>query len=168
MLNVSLWKYVFELATKDLELLKKKKQALDDLLSSNRISSQTYECLSKEINEALSDVKNYLETLSCKMKSRAENLKKQADVLEIFLANIEILHAAGEIDYETYEKQSKAISLGLESTRNEINEIKCALESIAPKPAEEAKCEEKIEEPAKAPSPVEESAPQSSEAASSI
>ncbi|MEM3174419.1 MAG: hypothetical protein QXU02_05980, partial [Candidatus Bathyarchaeia archaeon] len=69
---------------------------------------------------------------------------------------------------ETYEKQSKAISLGLESTRNEINEIKCALESIAPKPAEEAKCEEKIEEPAKAPSPVEESAPQSSEAASSI
>lgn len=159
MLNVCLWKYAFELASKDLELLKKKKQALDDLLSSNRISRQTYECLDKEIGDALSDVKRYLESLSCKMKNRAESLERQADILEVFLANIEILHASGEIDSETYEKQSKAISLGLESTRNEINEIRRALESITPKPAEEARCEEKIE----APSPVEEIAHQSVE-----
>ncbi|MCX8170996.1 MAG: CdvA-like protein [Candidatus Bathyarchaeota archaeon] len=153
-----LWKYAFELASKDLDLLRRKKQALDDLLSSNRISQQTYECLDKEISDALSDVKRYLENLSCKMRNRAESLEKQVGILEIFLANIEILHAAGEIDDETYERQSKAVSLGLESTVNEINEIKRALESVAPKPVEEVKCEGKIEAPSDV-SPMEESVP---------
>lgn len=141
---LSLWKYTFELAYKDLELLRKKKQALDDLLASNKISQSTYEHLSKELSEALADVEKYLENTICKMRERMESLERQISILEIFLANVEILHVAGEIDDETYERQSRALSIGLESMRNEINEIKCALEKTERKPAETIKCEETV------------------------
>ncbi|MBS7639172.1 MAG: CdvA-like protein [Candidatus Bathyarchaeia archaeon] len=141
---LSLWKYTFELASKDLELLRKKKQALDDLLASNKISQSTYEHLSRELGETLADVQKYLENIICKMKERMESLERQISILEIFLANVEILHVAGEIDDETYEKQSRALSIGLESMRSEINEIKCALERTEQKPAETAKCEETV------------------------
>lgn len=139
---LSLWKYIYELASKDLELLRKKKQALDDLLSANKISKLTYEHLNREISEALADVEKYLDTVICKMKSRIEDLEKQINILEIFLANVEILHVTGEIDDETYEKQSKALSMGLESMRNEVNEIRRALEKVTPKPAETVTCVE--------------------------
>jgi len=135
------WKYIFELASKDLELLKRKKQALSELLSSNKISQQTFDCLDKEISEAQKDVEKYMETITCRMKDRLSELEKQVGILEIFLANVEILHAAGEIDDEAYERQSKALLMGLESMKNEINEIKSALESVVtPKPAEPAEC----------------------------
>jgi len=132
---LSLWKYTLELASKELDLLKKKKQALDDLFSSQRISQATYEHLSREVDETLADVEKYLETIISKMKSRMEDLEKQIGILEIFLANVEMLHATNEIDDETYEKQSKALSLGIESVKYEIEEIKNALERTTSKPA---------------------------------
>lgn len=143
---LSLWRYTFELVSKDLELLKKKKQALDDLLSSKKISQPTYEHINKEISEALADVEKYLESVILKMKNRMADLEKQVSILEIFLANVEILHATGEIDEETYEKQSKALYLGLESMRNEVNEIKSILEKFESKPSEVAECKEECEE----------------------
>jgi len=154
---------MFELALKDLDLLRKKRQALDEMMASNRISQQTYEYLSREISDALSDMEKYIESLSCRMRNRAESLEKQASLLEIFLANTEMLHAAGEIDIETYERQSKAISLGLESTRNEIAEIKQVLERLTTKPSVEVKCEEAAKATAETPQPtqpIEEKAPE--------
>ncbi len=144
-LMLSLWKYTFELASKELELLKKKKQALEDLFSSQRISQLTYEHLSREIGETLADVEKYLETVIRKMKGRMDSLEKHLGILEISLANVEILHATGEIDDETYEAQSRALSLGLESMKHEMEEIKGALEKITEKPAEEAVVSEEKE-----------------------
>lgn len=146
MFMLSLWRYTLELASKELDLLKKKKQALDDLFSSQRISQATYEHLSKEVNEALADVEKYLETVISKMKSRMQDLEKQIGILEIFLANVEMLHVTNEIDDETYEKQSSALSLGIESTKYEIEEIKNALERLESKPAEAETTEFKEEE----------------------
>ena len=155
MFMLSLWKYTLELASKELDLLKKKKQALDDLFSSQRISQATYEHLSREVNEALADVEKYFETILSKMRSRMQDLEKQVGILEIFLANVEMLHATNEIDDETYEKQSNALSLGIESVKNEIEEIKNALEKITSKPAEaetvEYKEEAEIPQPSEAP-----------------
>lgn len=136
------WKYIFELASKDLELLRRKKQALENLFSSNRISQQTYEYLGKEIGKALMDVERYMETIVSEMKGRLGELEKQIGILEIFLANTEILHAAGEINYETYESQSKALLLGLESMRNERNEIESALSLFASKSPQSIGCKE--------------------------
>jgi len=127
-----LWKYLFKLVSKDLEALKRKKQALEDLLSSNRISRQTYDCLSKEISDAIINTEKYLDSLVSKMKSRVDDLERQISALEIFLANSEMMYAAGEIDYETYERESKALAAGIESMRKEISEIKSILNPPAP------------------------------------
>ncbi|MEM1586299.1 MAG: CdvA-like protein [Candidatus Bathyarchaeia archaeon] len=127
-----LWKYLFGLASKDLETLKKKKQALEDLLSSNKISQQTYEYLNKDVSEALISIEKYLESLISKMKGRIDDLERQIGVLEIFLANSEMMYAAGEIDYEEYEKQSRALITGIESMKREISEIKSILSPPTP------------------------------------
>jgi len=127
-----LWKYLFELASKDLEALKKKRQALEDLLLSNKISQQTYEYLNKDLSEALMSTEKYLESLVSKMKSRMDDLEKQIGILEIFLANSEMMYAAGEIDYETYDRESRALAAGIESMRREIFEIKNILSPPAP------------------------------------
>lgn len=119
-----LWRYLFELASKDLEALRKKKQTLEDLFSSKRISQQTYEYLNKDISEALMSAEKYLESLVSKMKGRIDNLERQIGVLEMFLANSEMMYAAGEIDYEAYERQSRALIAGIESMRREISEIR--------------------------------------------
>ncbi|MEM1514727.1 MAG: CdvA-like protein [Candidatus Bathyarchaeia archaeon] len=130
-----LWKCLFELTSKNLEALKRKKRALDDLLSCNRISQQTYDSLNKDLNEALANAERYLESLVSKMKSRINDLEKQISLLEMFLANSEMMYAAGEIDYETYEKQSKALSTGIESIRREMSEINGILNISAPEPS---------------------------------
>lgn len=132
MFDLSSWKYSFELVSRELELTKKKKQALDDLLAADRISQPTYEYLERELSEALLDLEAREESLIDKMNARASGLEKQIETLELFLANLEIHHAAEEIDEETYNCQNDAITLGLEATKKELEGIKNSLVKIVP------------------------------------
>ncbi len=131
-----MWRYSFNLVMRELELATKKKQALEELFASGKISQSTREYLETELKEAIADLETHLQSLKNKMNARAGELEKQIGILEIFLANLEIHHAAGEITDEIYEKENKAISLGLETTKQEVNEIKSALSATAAKPAE--------------------------------
>jgi len=121
--DVSLWEYSYDMVSKELELTKKKKQALDNLLTDAKISQATHEYLDKELVEAISDLGVYQKSLGEKMSVRAGNLEKQINTLELFLANLEIHHAAGEIEEDTYNRQIQAIILGLEATRLELSGI---------------------------------------------
>ncbi len=132
---MSLWKHSFELSAKELEITKKKKKALDNLYASNKISESTYEYLNKELTKAISELEGHLETLKTRMSSRAQELEEQITTLEMFLASLEIHHAAGDLDDETYEKQNNAILLGLEATRQELDELKMSSKIIS-KPVE--------------------------------
>lgn len=149
-----LWKCLFEMTSKDIEALRKKKRALDDLLSSNRISHQTYECISKDLNEAITNAERYLESLISKMKGRIDDLERQIGVLELCLANTEMMYAAGEMDYETYERQSRAIITGIESMRREISEIKGILGAPTPESVSVTKPAETIVTPVEKTVPV--------------
>jgi len=129
------WKYSFETAVKELGMVKKKKQALDTLLNTGKISPSTYEYLSKEITDAISAIEADQKALTEKMTARANELEKQIKSLEMFLADLEIHNAAGEIDEQTYRHQGNAISLGLEATKQELNDIKEALVKLIPEAA---------------------------------
>jgi len=133
---LSLWEYSFELVTRELDLTKKKKEALDNLFASNKISQSTHDYLEKELKEAISELEDYLKTLMDKMTARAQELEKQVGTLELFLASLEIHHAAGDVDDETYEKQNKAILLGLEATKQELSDIKNSLSKAVTEAAE--------------------------------
>jgi len=154
-LNLSLWKYSFELINKELEVTRKKKKALDDIFAEKKISQSTYDYLKSELDRAISDLENNLSKLREKMATRAQELESQLSSLELLLASLEIHHAAGDVDDETYEKENKAILLGLEATKRELNDIRNALQGSIekttaekPEPAEAEKPPAEQEKPA--------------------
>ena len=51
-----MWKDAFEKVTTELDLAKRKKQALDNLLGAGKISQFTYDCLCKDLNEEISQI----------------------------------------------------------------------------------------------------------------
>lgn len=131
---MSLWKYSFELITRELDLVTKKKQALNELFESKRISQSTYEYLEKDLTEALNDLQMHFDTLKGKMTARAAELEKQVGTLELFLASAEIHHASGDIDGESYKAQTESIVLGLETTKQELSDIRKALPTNGTEP----------------------------------
>jgi hypothetical protein len=152
------WKYSFEEISKDLELAKKKKQALEDLFNAGKISKSTYESLNSDIGHTIAEIEIRQKALAEKMTSKLTDLEKQINTLEIFLANSEIQHVAGEIDDELHERESQAFGLGLDALRQQLDSIKGIIgdimpEAIAPPPSEtEEITEEKAETPLEAPS----------------
>ncbi|RLG98544.1 hypothetical protein DRO29_00670 [Candidatus Bathyarchaeota archaeon] len=166
---MSSWKYPFELVLRELDLAKKRKKALDDLYNTGRISQSTYEHIERELTEVMIDLEAHLKSLAEKMKARVKDLEDQMRTLEVFLANLELHYAAGEVDEETYSRQSRAITLGLEATKQEMENIKASLNKIFPEAkAEEKPAETPAEKPAETPAeaPVEASAEAPSEAPS--
>jgi len=132
------WKNTFEILIRERDLVNKKKQALDSLLSSGRISKSTYDYINEEISGTLKDIEDLTAKVQEKMKARLDDLEKQKELLERFIASLEIYHAAEEIDEISYEKQREALNLGLESTTSEISEISEALVKLSPKEQESA------------------------------
>ncbi|MEM2875404.1 MAG: CdvA-like protein [Candidatus Bathyarchaeia archaeon] len=118
---------------KEIEIVNKKKQALDSLFTSGRISKSTYDYLNVEINNTLNDVEELKGKVQGKMKARLSDLEKQRDLLERFIASLEISHAAEEIDNTLYERQREALSIGLESATDEIKELDEALLKLSSK-----------------------------------
>jgi len=123
-------------------MVRKKKQALESLFNTGKISASTYEHLNKEITNAITAIEADQKALTEKMTLRASELEKQVKSLEVFLADMEIYHAAGELDEEAYKHQSEAITLGLETTKQELNAIKEALVKLIPEKSAQAPTEE--------------------------
>ena len=126
------WKYSFKEISKDLELTRKKKQALDDLLNEGRISQSTYESLNKELTDAITDIEARRKAQAEKVTSKISELEQQITVLEMFLASSEIEYAAGEIDEELHQRESSAFGLGLEAIKQELNAVKEIVGDLMP------------------------------------
>ena len=126
------WKYSFEKITKDLELARKKKQALDNLFNSGKISESTYGSLDNELSAIISDIELRQKILSENLTSKVEDLEKQISTLEIFLANSEIQYVAGEIGEELHTHETAAFSSGLNSLKNQLISLKEAVATIMP------------------------------------
>lgn len=110
---------------------------MNSLLESGRISRPTYELFENEMNEAISEIERQRKALLDKMAVKAGELDEQIKTLEKLLANFEILHVGGEIEEEVYQREIALLSVGLESTRQELNAIKETIEKLtSPKMAE--------------------------------
>ncbi|MCW4021429.1 MAG: CdvA-like protein [Candidatus Bathyarchaeota archaeon] len=133
---MSSWKRSLEAITQELELVKKKKQTLDELLAKKRMSQPTYGHLVKRLPENIVELEDRQRLLASSMTGRADELEKQTAFLELVLTNLEIRHIADEIDGETYASHKEAITLGLDATKAELAEIRNSLAQIVPASAE--------------------------------
>lgn len=128
-----LWKDAFEKINIELDLTKRKKQALDDLFSTGRISQSTHGGLCKDLDEDINQIELRRKSLAEKIASKLNELEKQLQALEFFLANSEMGYVAGEINSELYAQESSALNLGLEATKQELNWIKEVIIQLVPK-----------------------------------
>mgnify|MGYP006270369559 CR=1 FL=1 len=127
------WKYSFEKISKDLELAKKKKETLDDLFNSGKISASTYESLDRELTDAILEIEARKKDLTEKMTSKIADFEKQISTLEIFLASSEIQYAAGETDEDSHANEVGAFTLGLDAVKQQLNAIKEVVAELTPK-----------------------------------
>jgi hypothetical protein len=134
------WKHSFKRLNEEYEIAKKKKQALDNLFESGRISQSTRDSFDNDINAVIMEIEKQQKDLIMKMQGKAEELGSQIKTLETLLANYEIQHVVGEIDEEVYQREANLLSTGLESAKRELNALKEATTQLCP-PIEETATE---------------------------
>ena len=137
------WKYSFRRLNEEYEVARKKRQALDNLLSVGRISQSTHGLFNKEIDDAISEIEKQQKALLEKMAAKVVELEGQVKTLEILLANFEIRHVTGEIGDESYQRESDLFASGLDAAKHELEEVKEAADQLA---TGEFTVEEEIEE----------------------
>lgn len=119
-----LWKHSLDTLNEEKATAEKKKQALNDLLSTGKISQSTHDMFSMETAEALSEIEKREKSLLQKVNAKIAELGEQVKTLEILLADFEIQHVTGEIDEETYQREINVLSMGLETSRSELILVK--------------------------------------------
>lgn len=125
------WKHSFKRLSEEYEVARKKKQALDNLLRKGRISQSTFDVFNREIEDALAEVEKEEKALLEKMAAKVVELEGQVKTLEVLLANFEIGHVTGEIDDQVYQRENDLLSVGLETTKQELDEVKEAADELA-------------------------------------
>jgi hypothetical protein len=112
-------------------MAKKKKQALDNLLNTGRISQSTYDLFNNEIDEAIAEIERQQKALLEKMNSKMEELEEQIKTLEMLLANFEIQHVTGEVDEEVYQHEMGILSMGIETAKHELDVVREAVNQLS-------------------------------------
>jgi len=125
------WKHSFKRINEEHELAKKKKSALDNLLTSGKISQSTCNLFNREIDDAIAEIENQRKALLEKMNAKMLELEEQTKTLEVLLANFEIQHVTGEIDEQIYQRETDLLSMGLETTRQELDAVQEAVNQLS-------------------------------------
>jgi hypothetical protein len=125
------WKHSFKKLNEENEMAKKKKQALDNLLNTGRISQSTYDLFNNEIDEAIAEIERQQKALLEKMNSKMEELEEQIKTLEMLLANFEIQHVTGEVDEEVYQHEMGILSMGIETAKHELDVVREAVNQLS-------------------------------------
>ena len=139
-----------EMITKKLGTIRRKKQALDDLFNEGKISQMTYEYISKDLDDSANEMEGHQKVLADRITSKINELEDQTRTLEMFLANLALGHAVGEITDDMYKSESRSLALGLENAKRELSNLRDTLLSAIPEqiPAPVSEPTEEVEAPA--------------------
>jgi len=125
------WKHSFKKLNEENEMAKKKKEALENLLNTGRISQSTYDLFNNEMDEAIAEIERQQKALLEKMNSKMEELEEQIKTLEMLLANFEIQHVVGEVDEEVYQREIGILSMGIETAKQELDTVREAVNQLS-------------------------------------
>ncbi|MBS7616930.1 CdvA-like protein [Candidatus Bathyarchaeota archaeon] len=124
------WKRSFDRLNEEYETVFKKKQALNSLLSSGKISQSTFEAFDRELDEVVAGIEKQKKALLDRISLKTRELEEQVKVLERLLANFEIQHVGGEVDEETYQRETALLNMGIENAKKELNAIKETMDKL--------------------------------------
>jgi len=126
-LNLISWKHSFNRLNEEFEMVQKKKQALDNLYETGRISQSTHDSFNNDIDIVLKEIEKQQDALLNKMQKTTKELDDQIMILETLLANYEIQHAVGEIEEDNYQNEIHILNTGLDSAKRELEKVKEAV-----------------------------------------
>jgi hypothetical protein len=130
--NLISWKHSFNRLNEEFEMAKKKKQALDNLFETGRISQTTHDTFDNDISSVITEIEKQQNALLNKMQNTTQELDDQVKILESLFTNFEIQHAVGEIEEDTYQSEIHLLSSGLETAKRELAKIKDAICQLTP------------------------------------
>jgi len=107
-------------------LAKKKKQAVDNLYITGKISQFTRDSFNKDISTTIVEIERQQKDLLEKMQLKTDELSCQIKTLESLLANYEIQYVVGEIEEEAYKRDIFLLSAGIDAAKNELETIQHA------------------------------------------
>jgi len=120
------WKNSFKRLNEEYELAKKKKQAVDNLYITGKISQFTRDSFNKDISATIVEIERQQKDLLEKMQLKTDELSCQIKTLESLLANYEIQYVVGEIEEAAYQRDILLLSAGIDAAKNELETIKQA------------------------------------------
>jgi hypothetical protein len=128
------WKKTLETIYLNIDLAKKKRQALDELLMKKRMSQPTYEHLKKILASNKSELEDRQRSIMGNIAHRMEENKKQIAILELLLAKLEIEHINEDPNEEKFNKNKEKLILGIKATNSELEQISISLKKIGQNP----------------------------------
>ncbi|HSV50328.1 MAG TPA: hypothetical protein VLH35_08415, partial [Candidatus Acidoferrales bacterium] len=79
------WKYTFKRLNEEYEIATKKKQALDNLCATGKISAETRDSFTTDIVKTIADIEIQRKELGEKMHAKTSVLENQLKTLEMLL-----------------------------------------------------------------------------------
>jgi len=122
-LSMISWKNSFKRLNEEYDLAKKKKQAVDNLYITGKISQFTRDSFNKDISAAIVEIERQQKDLVEKMQLKTDELSSQIKLLETLLANYEIQYVIGEIGDETYQRDILLFTIGIDTAKAELDTI---------------------------------------------
>jgi len=104
---VPAWKVEGESLTKEIEMIHRRIQSLDDLVKSGEVDQHLYEKNIQQYQERLEKIRDSCNNFAAKINARIGELDAQEESINNFLLNLKIYHKSGEMDEGTYNAQSE-------------------------------------------------------------
>jgi DNA repair exonuclease SbcCD ATPase subunit len=120
----------FETVIKRMESVRRQRRALENLLKADRISQGTYDQLIKGIENRLAEIEMRKGALANETAAKIDELKNLIELFELRLADTQIRYSAERINEENFEHERTIYTLGLESMRREIQNLRNALKRL--------------------------------------
>jgi len=124
------WSVEADELTKELDLLRRRDHALDELYSSGDIEEAAYKRLKEEYRKAREDLLNRAEATIKKLADRSQRLDEQTKLIQSIMANNKMQYTSGEIGEEEYCLANEAIQEGLNRFSSERKNIDDKISSL--------------------------------------
>jgi DNA repair exonuclease SbcCD ATPase subunit len=124
------WRIEAEDLKREHDIIKRRRQALDQLLKDGDIDQTEYNQLRNSYEDINKDIMAKRETVVDTLAEKVARLEQQIKDLQTALTNNKMLYTAAEIDENTYRSVTESIRSGLEIARKERKDIDNTKESL--------------------------------------